>query len=215
MDAQERYARIQQKEEELKRREANLREQQLGIDEDRKPNWPPCCPFVYHNITEEIPVRLMAACKIAYLSQALWALALIFNCLAAFGVKGMPSAYSISKYIVFSIIFAVLGIPLAFRVNYMKFYDQCKKEDLTLGWFLLQVIFFALNAVAAVAPPASGLCGILFVIDAYSSGSGYVKIVGTISACLWVLSTLAQGFIGSKAFVLYKGKSGNTAPTTA
>lgn len=205
MDAQERYARIQAKEEELKRREAGLREQQLDIEDDRKPNWPVCCPFVYHDISGEIPIKNTAACKVAYILQCVWALTLIVNMLAAFG-SGSMANYSVAKYIVFSIIYTILGIPLAFRVNYMKYYEQCKKEDLSLSWFLLEIIFFGLNVVGAVGLPNSGLCGVLYAIDAFSKGNGYIKIFGIISACAWILSSLGQGFLGSRSFLLYKNQ---------
>ena len=204
-ELQERYNRIQRKEEELKQREAALREQQLGIEEDRAPNWPPCCPFIYHDITEEIPMANQTAVKVAFWLQFVWAIALIINVIASFGVGAMNSdAYPLATYIVFSIIYAILGIPLAFRINYMKFYEQCKNNDLGACWFLLELIFFALNVYAAVGVPKSGLCGVLCAIDAISKGSGYIRAMSIVTSIVFVCSALGQGFIGSRAFILYK-----------
>ena len=218
-ELQERFNRIQQKEEELRKREAVLKEQQLGIDEDRPPNWPPCCPFIYHDITEEIPVKNATVVRVALWLQLVWAIALIVNMLACFGIGGMGSgessntqdAYPSATYIVYGIIYAVLGIPLAFRINYLKFYQQCKIDDLSGCWFFLELIFFGINVYAAVGMPESGLCGVLCAIDAISKGgtSTYLRVMAIITAIIFVCSALGQGFVGSKAFLLYKTMGGS------
>ena len=213
-DLQERYAAIQRKEEELKNREKALRDLQLGIDEDLKPNWPPCCPIIYHDIAGDIPIEAATAVKVALIGQLVWAIALLANMLACFGVSGMSDGYDTATYIVFGILYFVLGIPLAFRVNYMKFYQQCKVQDLTLCYFLLQLIFFGIQVFAAVSVPGSGLAGFLFAIDALSGkdASGYTKAMGFIAAAIWTISALIQFFILSKGFLFYKTMKGPSLP---
>ena len=207
-ELQERYARIQRKEEELRQRESVLREQQLGIDEDREPNWPSCCPLVYHNIAEEIPMDNQTVVKVAFYLQFLWWACLIFNLFASFGVSSMKKDkdYPFARYIVFSIIYTILGIPLAFRINYMKFYEQCKLNDLGGCWFILELIFLAINVYAAVGLPESGCAGVLLFVDAISSesASGYLKVLSIITTVLLILSSCGQAFIGGRAFILYK-----------
>ena len=208
-EAQQRYAAIQAKEEELKRREQALRDLQLGLEEDDKPNWPSCCPFIHNDIANDIPMKAQIVMKVAFYGQFLWGLCLLMNMLACFGCSGMPEAYDMATYIVFGILFVVLGVPLGFTVNYAKFYTQCRQENLTMCYFLLQLIFFGLNALAAVGPPGFGLAGFLYAIDAI--GMSYTAITGFISAILWTLSACLQFFILSKAFILYKDLNG-TAP---
>jgi hypothetical protein len=101
----------------------------------------------------------------------------------------------------------------------MKFYEHLKLQDLGACWFILQLIFVAINVWAAAGVPDSGLAGVIILIDSISSqtASAYLKVTNVISAILWVLSCLAQLFITSKAFVLYKSMGGITEsrPQTA
>ncbi|KAH0791387.1 secretory carrier-associated membrane protein 1-like [Histomonas meleagridis] len=67
-DPAARYYAIQQKEEELKRREKALKKANVEIEEDtHPPNFPPFCSVVYHNIAEEIPIASQWTIRIAFI----------------------------------------------------------------------------------------------------------------------------------------------------
>jgi len=219
LSAQERLERIRRKEAELAARESNLRKENIEFDDSKPPNFPPFCPFVYHDISE-INSLAMPTVKLAFILQILFATAMLLNAFACIGVTSMNSTspgsvqYSSGSYIVFGIIYLLFGVPVAFKIVYMKFYEQCKVGDVSMGWMGLQIIFVAVNIYAAAGSVNSGFVGLITMLDLiYKSESGLAKLFAIASAILFVLSALGQFYLLTKAMELYKnqGQKTNTA----
>ncbi|KAJ3445096.1 secretory carrier-associated membrane protein [Anaeramoeba flamelloides] len=60
-DVQRLEAELDIREREIKNREINL-----GEDYDRTPNWPRCKPFLFHDISQDIPVNAHGFMRMAY-----------------------------------------------------------------------------------------------------------------------------------------------------
>ncbi|KAH0785212.1 secretory carrier-associated membrane protein 1-like [Histomonas meleagridis] len=218
-DPAARYYAIQQKEEELKRREKALKKVNVEIEEDTKPpNFPPFCSVVYHNIAEEIPIASQWTVRIAFIMIIALTVTVIVNLIACcttgtINVGGAGAKYSAGTNIVFGVIIGVLSVPLAFKINYFKLYTQCKLNDVKLGWFALQAIFIICYGYAAVGMKNCGVIGIITMLDGIASGSGFCKVMSIISAVLWVCGTVVEVFLFGRVMVLYK--SSGSAPSVA
>lgn len=214
----ERYARLQAKEDELARRENELKKQDVNIDAEKPNNFPPCFPFMRHDITTDIPLSFQWTIRLAFIGQFIFAGALFINFIGACTTGTIKlksgSGYSLGKNIIFSIIFLILGIPCAFRINYMKLYSQAAKKDIKCLYFALEGIFVGINAFAVVGLKDWGLMGIITVIDALSaSTSGFCKAMITIACILWAGSALLQIFLFGRIMQLYKVSGNPTMPT--
>lgn len=215
MDLQARYNAIQEKENELRRREDALRKQNVDVDNGHPPNFPPFCPTVYHDIAVEIPIEMQWVVRIAFIGLFWMGALLIVNLIAAFTVGKF--GHSAGETIIFAVIFLILTVPLAFKVNYFKLYTQCKNSAVTAGYLILQLVYFAFNVMGAIGLKDSGMIGIIVMIDAISSqAGGFVKAIVIISAVMWVLSALVQFFLAAKSLILYKrtGQSSALSPNT-
>lgn len=210
---EERYQRIQQKEKELKQREEALRQASVDLDDTRPPNFPPFCPVVYHSISDDINIEYQSTVKVGFIGQFVWMAALVLNFMGACGVGTVDASgkdpYSLGQYIVFSILYAVLGIPLAFKINYMKLYEGCRIADLGMGYLALQAIFILINIYCLVGLKNSGAVGIISAIDiAAKTSSGFMKIFPFINIAAWGASTFMQLFLITKVLIIYKGMGG-------
>lgn len=217
-DVEARYYAIQQKEEELRNREKALKKSNIDIVGGEKPyNFPPFCSIVYHNIGEEIPIASQWTVRIAYIMYWCLCITCVINVIACcttgkIDVKG----YSAGKNIIFGILIGLLAVPLAFKINYYKFYTQCKDNEITLRFFALQAIYIAVYAYAAVGKKNSGTIGLITAIDALAGGkSGFCKAICMIAAVLWVAGAAIQIFLFGKIMVLYKGTGSSKQNTAA
>lgn len=206
----ERYARLQAKEDELARRENALKKQDVNIDEERPNNFPPFFPFMRHDISTDIPLAFQWTVRLAFIGQFIFAGTLLINLIGACTTGTIQlkkgSGYSLGKNVIFSIIFLILGVPCAFKINYMKLYVQASKKDIKCLYFALQGIFVGINAFAFVGLKDWGLMGIITAIDALSaSTSGFCKAIIIIACILWGGSALLQIFLFGRIMQLYKG----------
>ena len=210
-DLQERYEAIQRKEKELEEREKDLRKQNVEITEDQSPNFPPFCPIVHHDIPTDIPIEYMWTVRFSLILLVSLSVELVINFIAACTSKNFAS---LGKNIVFSLIFMIVTIPIAFKVNYYKLYTSCKRRNLTLIWFALEAGMIAFCVIAAVGISSSGLMGIITCIDALANGSGAAKVFCTIAAVIWVLLSLGHILLIGKVFNAYRRQrgKGNASP---
>lgn len=211
----ERFARLQAKEQELKQREANLKKQDVDLDDEKPNNFPPCCPFMYHDLSD-LPIIATWTIKLAFIAQFIWMGTLLINFIGACctgTIKTSGSGYSVGKNVVFSIIYAILGVPLAFRLNYCKLYDQARHDHIKGTFFVLQALFIACHILAFVGLQNWGLMGVITTIDCISaSTSGFAKAMIVISCFLWAGSGLLQIFLFGRIMILYKNNSSSPQP---
>ncbi|OHT16093.1 secretory carrier membrane protein [Tritrichomonas foetus] len=213
----ERFARLQAKEQELRDREKALKKQDVFIEEDKSNNFPPFFPLVHHDIVNDIPLSSQWTIKIAFLAQFFWAAQLLINFVAACttGTIHLGSGkYSLGTNIVFSIIIMILGVPCAFKLNYMKLYSQAKKNAIKGTFFILQGLFIAVNVYGFVGLKNNGVMGVITTIDALAaSTSGFCKAMVIIATVMWASSSLIQLFLFGRVMLIYKNGGAPPAPS--
>lgn len=208
MDPQQRFQAIQAKEADLRRREEALRAQSVQLDDTKQPNFPPFVHLVYHNISEEIPIRAQWTVRLAFFGLIGLAIGAIVNFIAACTVGTIGTSeshpYSLGKNIVFSLIIGALAVPLYFKINYFKLYENVK-TDLKMTWFALQALWIGCVGLGLAGLKNSGLIGVITLIDAISkSTSGFCKIMCIISTAFWGLLVFLNVFLFGKVMVLFK-----------
>lgn len=206
MDIRDRYNAIQDKEAELKRREAALKKSNVTIDDSHPPNFPPLCPTVYHNIGEEIPITMQWTVRIAFIALFWAAGMLLINMIAACFSGKFSGDYNVAQMVIFAVIYMILTVPLAFKVNYFRLYTQCKKTEITIGYLALQAIYLIFMIIGAAGIKESGMCGIITMIDAIAGdNNAAAKAIPSIAAVMWIVEAVVQLFLTGRILVLYKG----------
>jgi hypothetical protein len=209
MDLQSRYSAIQQKEEDLRRREASLRTQNVTVDVSNTPNFPPCYPLMYHNLAEEIPISMQWFLRIALcaiIGLLVTAVVNLISCFTSGSFTSDSKASDVVENVVFGAIIGLLTGPLAFRVTYMREYSQCKASDISLTTLALQGLLFAWIALCAIGLHGMGTVGVIMTIDAVGGGGGaFVSAMAVISCVLWVGIACVEVFLLGRLLLLYKG----------
>ncbi|KAK8900360.1 hypothetical protein M9Y10_002687 [Tritrichomonas musculus] len=209
MDRQQRYEAIKAKEAELERREEALRKNNVDIVNEKPPNFPPHCPFVRHDIAADIPIEFITTMKIAFVLFCFTSATLFINlisCGTTVTIKvGKGKGYSLGYNLVFGILYFLLTIPLAFKINYYRLYTQCTQRNVKMTWFALEGIYIAFHAYASAGVKNSGLIGLIALIDALSAGSGAAKCFCTISGLCWLIATAGQVFLFGNVMKVTRG----------
>jgi hypothetical protein len=211
------FRRIQAKEAELQEREKKLRTAHVHLDEERPKNFPPFCPFMFHDISADIPIIAQWTVRLAFIGQFAFYVTLIWNVIASFTVGGLNSEEGESKVetgqtIIFAILILLLGIPCAFKINYQRLYNQARKPDISMLFFGLQGLFIVAIAVLFAGFPDTGCMGIVIAIDALASkAGGFCKFAIIISAVLAGICLAWQCVLFGKLMILFKA-TGAYAP---
>ncbi|XP_072974194.1 secretory carrier-associated membrane protein 4-like isoform X1 [Typha angustifolia] len=198
-------------EEDLKRREKEIRQREdaltrAGVTVEEK-NWPPIFPIIHHDIAKEIPVH---AQKLQYLAFASWlgiVFCLLWNIIAVITcwIRG-------GGVIIFLLatIYALLGCPLSYVLWYRPLYRAMRTDSaLKFGWFFLfYLIHIGFCILAAIAPPivfhGRSLTGILAAIDTLSD-NGLVGIFYLIGFAFFCLETLISLWVLEKVYMYFRG----------
>lgn len=202
-------------------KELNEREKQLkSLEQDlknsgavlKKKNWPICFPILHHDIKGEIPpgsrrvVWEMYICWWGLLTCMSWQ----FFCASV--ILGTDASDKVPSWFL-SIVYFILGIPLAFWGWYLFVYRAAKNKS-TFRWVFFFVFFlvhcgFCIWASIAVPLSASrwSLCGWVTALVAFDEGTfpGVVYIIG---AVLWTLEALWSLWCLKDSFLFFRGKGG-------
>jgi hypothetical protein len=206
MDLQSRYTAIQQKEEELRNREAALRKQDVALDAAHAPNFPPFYPMMYHNIAEDIPIAMQLFLKLALIGIIAILVNSVINLIACFVSKPFvkdQSPSNVVSNIIGGAIVALLTGPLAFRVTYIREYEQCKKNEITLWTLALQGLLLAWVGLCA-SGVVWGTIGLIPMLTALSKASGFAKVIATIAGVIWLAIAVLELFLLGRLLLIFK-----------
>lgn len=216
LDPAERFRKIQEREADIKRREAELRKQNVATKSVKPPNFPPCYPFMHHDIANDIPMLAQWTVRLHLIGMIGTYVTLFWNFLTACGVGQFPNAaYSVAQNVIFSIVIFPLGVGCSWKINYMKFYSQVEKGRIKFTMFALQILFICAVCAACVGIPNSGCMGFIMALDGLGSNSGFAKLTCIVSIILWVIVCVWQIFMLTKMFLLYKVLDSSHGPVEA
>ncbi|XP_065005556.1 secretory carrier-associated membrane protein 4 isoform X1 [Musa acuminata AAA Group] len=210
-DAKKREKELATWEENLKRREMDIKRREdalsrAGVTIEEK-NWPPFFPIIHHDIAKEIPVH---AQRLQYLAFASWLgilLCLSWNVIAVIvcWIKGGGV-----KIFFLAIIYGLLGCPLSYVLWYRPLYRAMRTDSaLKFGWFFLfYLIHVGFCILAAIAPPivfhGKSLTGILAAIDTFSDHA-LVGIFYLVGFGLFCLETLISLWVLQRVYMYFRG----------
>jgi len=207
---------LKQKEDELNRREQMLDQRgQILIEREksmgnlRKPNWPICRPFVYHNINEDMTTpELKRLVTFGYFGWMGNVLALAFNIVALTALMIANSAGKAIGDFVLSIVYFLVLAPcwfLIYRVLYRA--GRKRKPSLFVGFFIMYGLQFIAFAALAVGVPGTGAGGFLRMVEEFknSKTAGFILLGSSILWCLCVTWGVWMFFL---ARIQYKASGG-------
>jgi hypothetical protein len=207
----EQFRRIQAKEAELREREHKLRQSHVHLDEEEVKNWPPCRPFVHHDIDVDIPLQGVWTVRLAFYGQLGYYFLLLWNILAGCGTSF--GELNVTQNVIFAILIALLGIPCGFKINYMRLYRQVRKNDISLLFFGIQALFVAVLVLGFVGLTDWGCMGIMTATEAWRlSDSAFAKITIGICAALWGAAVAWQVMVFGKILILFRSTGPQPAP---
>jgi hypothetical protein len=213
MDHKNRYVRIQQKEDDLRRREAQLRKANLAVNESRPPSFPWCYPVMHHDIAEEILIVSQMFLRVWLANLVgLWVTAVANGTECCHADKFQLDHYSLAWKIIFSIVVGVLTVPLGFRVSDMRIYRECAESNVGFVTLGFAALFFVWITIGVVGIPNSGMVSAIMGVDGIGGDGTFTKVIARITFVLYVLGALLQFFLHGKLMLLFKASGQQLQP---
>jgi len=194
---------LQEREEALRQREINLRENPQNNGQPA-PNWPSTCyGLYYHDIGQEIPQEFKLFVRKLYLNWIMTSLCLLYNVLALF-IAWFSEGHSAGLGQCFwAGIWCVCGIPGSWRLWYWKHYCNFRDHNtpstlrFTLG-FGLHLIFISFGAVGM---ESWGMVGVFMI----TNKTGYMGpfVFGLAACILWILCAAYSFYISNAAKAIF------------
>jgi len=177
---------------------------------DRKNNFPPCKPMVYHDIQAEIPAAKRMLVKRAYFGWYIHALCLLFNWVCMFGA--LIKAGALMGFFI-ALAAMILGVPVSFWV-YWLFYTCIRKGSafyycLWLCFFALQIGVEILYAIGVESTGGAGFVGML----SHFSNSVILGSMFAVCTFMWVAIAVYNIYFFNHARKEYANMGGNQAAT--
>lgn len=209
MDQTERLAAIQRKEAELSQREAALRAQEIDVDDGKEPNFPPFFHMVYHDIKEEIPIRFQAFVRTAFIFFFFYVITYFFNfftcCFS--GYIDAPN-HHVGYYVIFSLVYFLLGTVLDFQTNYYRLYKMTKKDDIGMSWIVVQILMVIYVGIIAAGFVDGGSMGVISMIDMLQRCHVlFPKVLAIIDCVLLLLVAVSQVYLFIRGLTAYKSSA--------
>jgi len=176
-------------------------------EDPRKPNFPPCRPWVYHNINSDIEQDKRFFVKRAYFSWWCHAGCLFWNWICMFGAVATISGYLEDFFIALAGL--LLGFPISFYVYYM-IYNAVRKNS--AGYFVLWFVLFGIQILVEIlwAIGLWGGAGLLVMSSVIDSNTG-VGVMCLSITIIWGAMAAYNLFLINSARIEYRNLGGNQA----
>lgn len=199
------------KEKELKAMEERMKAS--GVIPEPAKNWPVCWPWVYHDISVDIPDgNPRRVVKEGYATWWGMVVCMLWNFFCAAVMLSQKVEHKTSSFLL-AAIYLLVGIPTGFFLWYRQLYLGCKGESTIsmLGFFITFIAHIGFCTWAAIAVPFSqeywsfaGFVAATRALDV-SLGCGAIFFVGS---ALWTLEALYSLWVLKDVFFFFKGKGG-------
>jgi len=204
---------LNQRERDLEQRQRNLNERAQSMPQDpRKPNWPICRPFIYHDINADMTTpELVRLVRIAYIAWMVASVSLVYNFVALLAnlIGASQSGTAIGDMIL-SIVYCMILLPVWFLIYRLLYRSGRKrKPSLFVGFFCLYVLQLTAYAGMAVGFPGTGCGGFWIMLDSFKENK-VVGIMLLVSSVLWCICFALGVFIFILARVQYSVSGGYT-----
>jgi hypothetical protein len=213
-DLAKREAELNAREAELKRWEADLRSS--GRLRPKK-NWPKCCPVTVMDIRGEVPKELQGLVTAAYYAWLGLCICLLYQVAATIVALALIDAKKgrLSGFIL-AVIYAVIGIPAAWMIWYIRLYTaSIKDRAFTYAFFFLAFCIHIFWCIwSAISPPILfnkwSYAGWITAIVAALPNDATVGAVYIVGAVCWSLEALLSIFVLQRVYSNFRGQGKNT-----
>jgi len=186
-------AELRRREEELERREQSVTVKEQSIPNSRVKNWPRCRPFLYHDISADMPTpEAISLVRKAYIGWFVTIFCLIYNFATLMAVliidKGTGPSFG---GFFLALAYIAFCVPVTFLI-YRLLYNAARrsKPSLYLIYFIFQFLeILAFLGVFAVGVVGWGGGGFLLMLDSFNhSVAG--GVICLICFVFWVALTV-------------------------
>jgi hypothetical protein len=155
-----------------------------------RPNFPVCCPVVYHNIAKEIPQKYGPVIRISFVAARSFFWSLIATLIVQLFSHRIASPLVPRWREIVMSVFSVLVLPAALlHSQYYPLYCALRDEYLRRGLVLLQFVVIFVHFFALIGVPGSGFVGALYAIVAFRCGDTLTKAL-SVAVTVWHLVNL-------------------------
>jgi hypothetical protein len=188
---------LNRKREDIERREKELltKEKSLSSSQEKKKNWPKCRPFLFHDISEDIPSELQSLVRRAYFGWFVIAATFLWNIICILSVLVViGSGQAIGSFFL-AIVFAIFSIPVSFLI-YRLLYNAAKKSSSTyyVLYFIVIWIEIVIFIILAIGIDGGGAGGFFTMLEAFDANSKTVGIFCVVCFLLFVALALYHIF---------------------
>lgn len=192
---------FRKREEDLERREHQLRDEQKRLEDarvygDRVPNFPPipkffpCTPCVYHNIDFDIPPEHQVTVRRVFYHWQFTVFCYLLNFIVCFGMICALGTEAGSAFGL-SLLFAGLFIPLSFLTWYRMLYNAVR-QDSSMRYMLFFFTYgfqILVSGVAALGVGGGGFAGWITAFKTMEKNKA-LGVLGILVSMCWCLNCL-------------------------
>lgn len=197
---------FRRREEDLERREVQLRDEQKRLEDarvygDRIPNFPPipkffpCTPCVYHNIDFDIPPEHQTTVRRVFYHWQFTVVCYLMNFIVCFGMICALGTKSGSAFGL-SLLFAALFIPLSFITWYRMLYNAVR-QDSSMRYMLFFFCYgfqVLVSGIAALGVSGGGYSGWITAF-ATMEDNKFLGVMGIIVSMMWCANCLIAVYL--------------------
>jgi hypothetical protein len=155
-----------------------------------RPNFPVCCPVVYHNIAKEIPQKYGPVIRISFVAARSFFWVLLATPMVQLFAHRIDSPLVPQWREMVMSVFLLLLLPAALlHSQYYPLYCALRDEYLRRGLVLLQFVVLFVHFFALIGVPGSGFVGVGYAIVAFRCGDAVTKAL-SVTVTVWHLVNL-------------------------
>jgi len=156
---------------------------QTVITGERRKNFPPCRPFMYHDINVDIPEGKRLFVRKNYISWYFHMFCLVFNAMALMGGAILGNGIMV---FVWASIYLVIGFFITFWIYYLVYSAvRLGSSFRFVVWFLMFGAEIIFEILCAIGIPNFGGAGVVVMGEAFSAEQMVLGIFYAICGFLW------------------------------
>jgi len=173
---------------------------------ERKPNFPPCRPFVHHSIRFDIEPEKQQIVRRAYVGWYFHSFCLTWNFVVMVGDAVLNSQI---KGFFLALAAFIFGVPISFWV-YFQFYKATRDHGAAryMLWFVLFFLQLVATVFFAIGLDSYGCAGFWLMIGSFNKNLVFGILVA-ISTFMWIGIAIYNIFVFFTARKEYNNAGGN------
>ncbi|KAI8992394.1 scamp family-domain-containing protein [Pilobolus umbonatus] len=204
----EREMALLKKERELAERERDLEARQMNFGRKGASNFPPCFPFMYHDINSEVPLAHQQTVWWLYREWLLFETTLVLNFIACLALLFFhpPSVTSAATNMGVALTQMFTHTAASFFLWYRPVYNAYMKE--TSLYYYFYFIFNGFHILytfyMAIGIPSTGGAGLILLVTLFTDGYIGTAVLTLLATICWIVMGFLAVFLFWKTYNHYK-----------